>query len=120
MPLQLIEQNGGQILAVTVTGKLTRADYVPLVAAFARLVAQHGKLRLLVDLAGFHGWEAGAAWTDFKLGAKHFADIERLAIVGETKWQHVMAEICRPFTLAAVRYFDHTEAATARNWLEEA
>jgi len=32
----------------------------------------------------------------------------------------VMAEICRPFTLAAVRYFDHTEAATARNWLEEA
>ena len=54
---------------------------------FERLVRQHGKLRLLFDVTGFHGWEASAAWEDFKFGIEHFADIERLAMVGEKQWQ---------------------------------
>ena len=120
MSIQLEEENGGKVLVVHVSGKLTKADYTPFVPVFDRLVRQHGKLRLLFDMTGLHGWEAGAAWEDFKLGAKHYADIERLAMIGETKWQHAMAVVCRPLTKAAVRYFDHTEAAGARKWLEEA
>ena len=49
---------------------------------------------------------------------KHFADIERLAMVGEKKWQKVMARLCRPFTTAEVHYFERSDLATARNWLE--
>ena len=41
-------------------------------------------------------------------------------MVGETKWQHGMATFCKPFTTAAVRYFEHAEAAEARKWLDEA
>ena len=119
MPIELTEENGGKILVVQATGKLTRADYAPFVPAFDRLVRQHGKLRLLFDMVGFHGWEAGAAWEDFKFGVKHFADIERIAMVGDAKWQHAMATLSRPFTTAAVRYFDHTEGAAARKWLAE-
>jgi len=32
------------------------------VPEFERLVHLNGKLRVLFDLAGFHGWEAGALW----------------------------------------------------------
>ncbi len=39
--------------------------------------------------------------------------------VGETKWQHGMATFCTPFTKSTVRYFDHAEAAEARNWLDQ-
>ena len=28
-----------------------------------------------------------------------------------------MAAFCKPFTTAKVRYFDHTHAAEARDWL---
>jgi hypothetical protein len=77
-------------------------------------------LRLLFDMTGFHGWDAGAAWEDLKVGIAHFADIERLAMVGEEKWQHGMAIFCKPFTRATVRYFDHANAAEARKWLGEA
>jgi hypothetical protein len=51
---------------------------------------------------------------------KHFADIERLAMVGEKKWQQGMATFCKPFTKAMIRYFDHAEGAEARKWLAEA
>ena len=75
---------------------------------------EHGKLRLLFDMTGFHGWEVSAAWEDFKFGVEHFADIERLAMVGETRWQHGMATFCKPFTTATVRYFDRADAAAVR------
>ena len=117
MPIQFNEENGGKILAVHVTGKLEKADYEGFVPAFERLAPQHGKLRLLFDMIGFHGWDAGALWEDIKFDAKHFADIERLAVIGENKWQKGMAIFCKPFTTATIRYFDH--AAEARKWLGE-
>jgi hypothetical protein len=40
-------------------------------------------------------------------------------MVGENKWQQGMAMICKPFTKAMVRYFDHADAAKARKWLGE-
>ncbi len=120
MPIQLNEENNGKLLTVHVSGKLVKGDYTDFVPAFERLVQQHGKIRILFDMSGFHGWEASAAWEDTKFGIKHFADIERLAMVGEKQWQHGMSIFCKPFTKATVRYFDHADAAAARKWLAEA
>jgi hypothetical protein len=120
MSIQLNEENGGKVIVVHVTGKLVKTDYEHFVPEVERLVRQHGKLSILFDMTGFHGWEAGAMWEDIKFGIKHFSDIDRLAMVGEKKWQHGMAKFCRPFTKAAVRYFDHTDIDEARKWLAEA
>jgi len=119
MSIQLNEENNGTLLALHVSGKLVKADYEQFVPEFERLIQQHGKLRLLFVMTDFHGWEASAAWEDFKFGLEHFADIDRLAMVGENKWQKGMAMFCKPFTKAQVRYFDHADTAEARKWLEE-
>ena len=120
MPIQLNEENGGKLLNVHASGKLTSADYEHFVPEFERLVKEHGRLRVLFDMTGFHGWDAGALWADTKFAFHHFADIERIAMVGETKWQHGMATFCKPFTRATIQYFDHDKATEARAWLEEA
>ena len=119
MPIQLSEDDGGKILVIHASGKLTREEYERLVPEFERLLRQNGKLRILFDMTGFHGWEAGAAWEDIKFDIKHYADIERLAMIGEKKWQQGMAIFCKPFTTATIRYFDHADAAKARAWLSE-
>ncbi|HTL68519.1 MAG TPA: STAS/SEC14 domain-containing protein [Lacunisphaera sp.] len=117
MPIQLYEEDGGKILIVQVSGKLTKEDYAGFVPVFERLADLHGKLRVMFDLAGFHGWEASAAWEDVKFAAKHFADIERLAVVGDKKWQRGLAAFGRPFTQAKLRYFNQADAGQARAWL---
>ena len=119
MSIQLNEESGGKVLVVHVSGKLAKADYEHFVPEFDRLVKQHGKLRLLFDMTGFHGWEPGALWADIKFDVKHFGDIERLAMIGETKWEHGMATFCKPFTKATIRYFTHAQSAAAREWLAE-
>ena len=120
MPMQLKQENGGKLLAVHVTGKLVKADYERCVPEFDRLVRQHGKLCLLFEFTDFHGWEGGALWDEIKLDIKHVADIERIAVVGDKKWEQGMATFYKPFTKATIRYFDQANAPEARKWLREA
>ncbi len=35
-------------------------------------------------MTSFRGWEASAAWEDFKFGMQHMSDIERIAMVEES------------------------------------
>jgi len=111
------EQEHGRVVEVRVEGKLTTNDYETFVPEVERLIGQHGKLRVLFDMQDFHGWSAGALWEDIKFDLKHFRDIDRLALVGERKWEAGMATFCRPFTTATIRYFDRAQADDARRWL---
>ena len=118
MSIQLNEENGGKVLIVHVSGKLTKADYEHFVPEVERLIGQHGKLSMLFNMTGLHGWEVGALWEDTKFAIKHLSDIEKLAMVGEKKWQQGMAMFCKPFTKATIRYFDHVGIDEARKWLD--
>ena len=102
MPVILADRDGDKGLEVRISGRLTHADYEQFVPAFERLVKKHGKIRVLFEMADFHGWDAVALWDDLKFDLKHFADIEQLALVGDKKWERGMAVFCRPFTTATM------------------
>ena len=59
MPILCNEEDGGKVLVIHVVGKLVKADYGEFVPEFERLVREHGKLQVLFDMTGFHGWDAG-------------------------------------------------------------
>jgi hypothetical protein len=117
MAIELTEKEGGRIPEASLTGKLVKEDYDTFVPAVDRALEQHGKIRILVGMHDFHGWTASAMWEDTKFGLRHFNDIERLAMVGETKWQHGMAIFCKPFTTAEVGYFEYDQLDAARTWI---
>ena len=62
--LKLTRKHDGKILEIHVQRKLTKEDYEMFVPEVERLIAQHGKLRILFDMEDFHGWSAGALWKD--------------------------------------------------------
>nr|WP_296902058.1 STAS/SEC14 domain-containing protein [Polaromonas sp.] len=49
-------QGGTAVLVVHVNGKLVKEDYENFVPEFDRLARGHGKLRVLFDMSGLHGW----------------------------------------------------------------
>ena len=113
------EEVHGRLMEVDLHGKLSREDYEKFVPETERLIAEYGKIRMLITMHDFHGWDAGALWEDVKWNARHFNEIERLAVVGEMTWHKWMTGFCRPFTTAKVRYFTHDQLADARAWLSE-
>ena len=119
MSVELREEAAGKIVLVKLSDKLTKEDYEHLAPHFDRLIKQHGKIRLLVEMHNFHGWTLGAVWQDIKFDMAHFRDIERLALVGESKWEAGMATFCKPFTSAKVRYFDTAQSAAAQAWIRD-
>ena len=119
MAVQLTELNDGKLLVIRVSEKLTKEDYDHFVPAVELLIQKHGKIRMLFEMHDFHGWSASALWEDTKFAFKHYADIERLAVMGEKEWQKGMTTFCKPFTKAEIRYFEHGHADEARAWLME-
>ena len=87
MPLQFEELADGKVLETHLSGTLTDKDYEQLVPEIDQLVTRHGKIRMLAEMHDFHGWDTRGLWEGLKLDVKHFNHIERMAFVGETKWQ---------------------------------
>jgi hypothetical protein len=119
MSISLREEAGGKVLVIRLGGKLTKADYERFVPEVERLIRRHGKVRMLIQMHDFHGWSLSALWDDLKFDLKHFAHIERLALVGESKWEAGMAAFCKPFTAATVRYFDEAKSGESLKWINE-
>jgi hypothetical protein len=121
LTLQARRVNGDldRILKVTLSDKLEKADFEAFIPMVEERIRRHGKVRLLVALVDFRGWTAGAIWEDTKFGLRHFNHVERLAIVGDRKWQEGMALLTKAFTTATVRYFDQADEDEATRWIEE-
>ncbi|SRR6266566_5121656 len=109
----------GNVVRVEVSGRLTQSDYDQLIPSWEALIARHGKMRLLFVMHDFHGWEPQAAWEDFRFDIKHQKGVERIAMVGEKKWQHWMTKIASWFVQADVRYFDASQEDQAERWVRE-
>ncbi len=124
------------VLEFELHGTLTCEDYDKLVPDIERIIARYGRIRALVVMRDFHGWDAAALWEAIKWNVKHFRHLERLAVVGEksvevrnssgafdlsyrrkVRWQRWLTNFYRPFTDAEVRYFTSDELEVARNWL---
>jgi hypothetical protein len=112
-----ISSSDGELVAVEVSGKLTQQDYDQLIPSWKAVIARHGKMRLLFVMRDFHGWELQAAWDDFRFALVHDAQVERVAMVGEKKWQKWMTKIASWFVGTDVRYFDVSQRAEAEQWV---
>ncbi len=116
-----VEQTAvGTIVVLKIKEKLDKKDYDLFVPMVERQIASAAPVRLLIELHDFKGWTAGALWEDTKFAARHFSDIDRLAVVGDARWQQGVAVFFKPFTRAQVRYFDMQASEAARQWIHEA
>ncbi|HVU22946.1 MAG TPA: STAS/SEC14 domain-containing protein [Opitutus sp.] len=120
MAISVTEKTDDKIIEVKVSGTLVHADYADFVPRVEKQIKERGKVRVLFDMADFHGWNVSALWDELKFDVKHFADVERFAMVGDRKWEKALSMLSHPFTMGQVRYFERTQIEAARAWLAEA
>jgi universal stress protein A len=120
---QTIPVREDNIFAFKAMGKLTDADYQYFLPELTSLIDNYGPISLFIELEDFHGWEAKAAWDDFKFGKDHDKDFIKIAIVGENRWQKWMSIIGNAFGSAffetKVRTFLREDFQDAWDWLRE-
>jgi hypothetical protein len=118
--IEPLPQSFGKTLGFKISGKLHDDDYKRFVPMVDDAIAKDGKVRLLAQFEDFQGWDIRALWDDIKFSTTHCLKIERIALVGDKKWEEWMAKVCKPFTMAKIKYFDAAQSADAWSWLAEA
>ena len=118
--IEQIAQTSENVLGFKLSGKLHDEDYKMFVPVIDAAAAKQGTIRVLAQFDDFHGWDLHALWDDIKFSTTHCTKIERIALVGDKAWEKWKAKVCKPFTMAKIRYFDVSEIAPAKEWLEEA
>lgn len=118
--IEQLERGSDKVIGFKLSGKLHDEDYKHFVPLVDKAIAEQGKVRMLAWFHDFHGWDAHALWDDTKFATTHCTKIEKIALVGEKKWEEWMAKVCKPFTMAKIKYFDAAEIDDAWRWLEEA
>ena len=114
-----IEHTGSTYyLTMKAVGKLTHDDYEVITPMIDRALEGVPKptIKALIDATELEGWEARAAWDDFRLGLKHGRDFEQIAILGNRRWQQLAAKLGSWFIAGEVRYFEELEDAL--QWLQ--
>lgn len=66
----------------------------------------------------FKGWELKAFWEDAKFDMQHANDFEKIAMVGEKKWQQWLTEVMKPFTKAEIKFFESADSSEALQWIK--
>jgi stage II sporulation SpoAA-like protein len=117
MSAQIVNTTEG-VLTIRFTGKLTQPELAAVQRSASEFVGPRGKMRLLAVAENFHGWEKGGDWGDLSLQTEIDSHIEKMAIVGEKKWE----ELALLFTAKGLRdfpieYFQPGELKRARAWL---
>ena len=101
------------------TGKLDADDYKTIVPLLEERISRHGRTNLYCEMLNFEGWTAGGLASDAKFDVEHLNDFNRIAMVGEEKWQDWMTSLMKPFTSADVKYFEASEREAALAWVKE-
>jgi hypothetical protein len=117
--IEMLKESHDGIVGFVLSGKLHDEDYNRFVPEIERILAREGKIRLLALFRDFHGWDLHAAWDDMAFGVKHVGDVEKIALVGDRKWERWMARLCRPFTRAQVQYYDLHNLEQAWSWVHK-
>ena len=117
--IERIEDLPDNVLGFTAKGAVTAEDYETVIMpAVAGQLTRHPKIRFLYVLGeDFKGFEAAAMWDDAKLGLRHLADWEKIAVVTEIGWiRAALLVLC--FTMAdRVHVFANAELAEAKRWI---
>ena len=57
-------------------------------------------------------------WEAAKFEFSHGNSFDKVAMLGEQRWEQLMPEFSRPFALAEVRYFNAKQKEEAIKWIK--
>src|SRR5262249_50079786 len=117
MPVEVIDASGTPLQA-KVRGMLQRAEYDRMLQLARDIIKREGKMRVLVLLDGFEGWERHRDWGDVSFAIQEGRNIEKMAIVGDEKWRdETLAFTAAGFRPRASEFLAASGLAEARRWL---
>ncbi|MDQ7917223.1 STAS/SEC14 domain-containing protein [Mesonia sp. MT50] len=116
--LQIIELKEKNIVVTKASGKLRKEDIEKIHPLIHAILDKGMKVRWYFEMDNFTGWDLPGLWEDLKMDTAHAKDYEKIAMVGDKKWQEWITQFMKPFTNAKIKYFNIDQKEDAKSWIE--
>jgi hypothetical protein len=117
MPVEIIDA-AGKLLQIKIRGMLKKTDYDRIIQIAKEAIVREGKVRALIILEEFEGWEQREDWGDVSFMREQGQHIEKMAIVGDEKWKDdAVAFTGKGFRPTTIEFFTASRMNEARRWL---
>ncbi len=82
------------------------------------MISKGKKIRLVVLLENFKGWEKSDVWGDVEFMMDHGDDIVRMAIVGDERWkEQVLIFVGKGLRKTEIEFFPPSSMKKAEDWV---
>lgn len=116
----ILPESSGAVVGMRVSETLTHADLDQIAADLKPYLSKDARINVLILMEDFHGWESVSAMLqDLKIDAQANKHVDRIAMVGEAKWQKWMAWFTKAVARGELKYFDRAQLAQAWEWLRQ-
>ena len=114
----MIEREEGNLRVLRIIGVLRKSEFDAALATEANQWRPTTRVKVLVIVENFKGWERGADWGDMTFFEKHGDQIDKIAIVADPQLEtDPLVFAGAGFRRAPVKFFPVNHLALARAWL---
>lgn len=117
MVIDLQQLTEHRALEIRLVGERPESHAATFLRHVERRVDQEGNFRVLMHLDNFEPRNEELAWEEIKNGFKHFQDVSRVALVGDTPWHEKLGRLCKSFPHMASRFYTREELDAAQRWI---
>jgi hypothetical protein len=114
--LEIKETVDKSMLEIEVKGEVTKEDYDRLEKAIEKRLSETDKVNMYCKIIDFSGITAEAILSDFKLFAKYYNKMEKIAIVSDKEWAEWVSKLGAVLPME-IMHFDTDEKEMALRWL---
>jgi hypothetical protein len=118
MSITAQEENGLSVVRITGQLKKSELDAIQAIAAKDFIANPNLKLKLLLIVEDFKGWEEDVDWSDMNFYFEHGDKIAKIALVADPKRQaELMMFMGSGIRPSPLKYFPPEQIDEARKWL---
>jgi hypothetical protein len=114
--MTILPRSHGKVIGFETSGTITMDDEKLAIDACDRLIAEHGKINVLVILDSVRYESLKVVYTDLMWALRHIRQMDRLAVVGDSPWEKLATKV--DSFIFGEKYFDKSQLEEAWRHVE--
>jgi hypothetical protein len=116
--INILPRSQGNVIGFETVGTIFMEDENKAIAVCDKLIAEHGKINVLVVLGSLKYASLKVMYTDMMWALRHVRQMERIAVVGDSPWEKLLDKV--DSLIFGEKYFDKSQLEKAWRYVEGA
>jgi hypothetical protein len=114
-----LPESNDAVIGYEVHGSIRQDEIKAMHRDIESAIEEHGRIRLLVDVRDMAPPGPAAIMEDLKLTPEYIANVEKFAVIGDSRWHEAVTSATNALTKGEARYFREGERAAAWTWVRD-